>query len=169
MLGSRFFLSRLSLSDPPKEMPLVVVPSAPCCSLCWHVSVAAQDCSDAVESLKKKHGEKAGSLAICNLHVLIHAFITWKMILQKCGRAMNMYGMTFRSDCGELERETAHPKCIRILMLGSLAGLKGPQQRGIFSTVCDVSSIESINNLMDFVKDKIGVVHYWPLGRKHID
>ncbi|CAL1143748.1 unnamed protein product [Cladocopium goreaui] len=50
-----------------------------------------KDCSDAVESLKKKHGEKAS----------------------------------------------------------------------IFSTVCDVSNIESINKLIDFVKDKIGVVHYW--------
>ena len=36
--------------------------------------------------------------------------------------------------------------------------------RGIFSTTCDVSSIESINKLIDFVKEKIGVVHYWPFG-----
>ena len=54
-------------------------------------------------------------------------------------------------------------------MIGSSAGLKGPQRRGIFSTVCDVSNIESINKLIDFVKEKIGVVHYWPLGSTMID
>jgi len=31
----------------------------------------------------------------------------------------------------------------------------------IFGTICDVSSIESINSLIEFVKKSIGVVHYW--------
>ena len=35
--------------------------------------------------------------------------------------------------------------------------------RGIYSTTCDVSSIESIEKLIEFVKEKIGVVHYWHL------
>jgi len=31
----------------------------------------------------------------------------------------------------------------------------------IFGTICDVSSIESINSLTEFVKKSIGVVHHW--------
>jgi len=31
----------------------------------------------------------------------------------------------------------------------------------IYGTACDVSSIESINKFMDFVKNEIGTVHYW--------
>lgn len=31
----------------------------------------------------------------------------------------------------------------------------------IYGTICDVSSIESIDNLIKFVKETIGVVHYW--------
>lgn len=31
----------------------------------------------------------------------------------------------------------------------------------IYGTICDVSSIESINELIEFVKKKIGTVHYW--------
>eukprot|EP00913_Durusdinium_trenchii_P013164 g12356.t1 len=38
---------------------------------------------------------------------------------------------------------------------------KHGEKASVFATVCDVSSIESINKLIDFVKDKIGVVHYW--------
>jgi len=38
---------------------------------------------------------------------------------------------------------------------------KHGEKASIFSTTCDVSSIESINKLIDFVKEKIGVVHYW--------
>lgn len=32
---------------------------------------------------------------------------------------------------------------------------------GIYGTICDVSSIESINALIEFTKKNIGVVHYW--------
>lgn len=47
---------------------------------------------------------------------------------------------------------------------GSASPLMGSW--GIFATTCDVSSIESIGKLIDFVKEKIGVVHYWLLGLK---
>jgi len=38
---------------------------------------------------------------------------------------------------------------------------KHGEKANIFGTTCDVSSIESINQLIDFAKEKIGVVHYW--------
>lgn len=31
----------------------------------------------------------------------------------------------------------------------------------VYGTICDVSSLESVNKLVEFVKEKIGVVHYW--------
>lgn len=39
---------------------------------------------------------------------------------------------------------------------------KYPEAEGlIYGTACDVSSIESVGKLIDFVKEKIGTVHYW--------
>lgn len=38
---------------------------------------------------------------------------------------------------------------------------KYPQEGLIYGTACDVSSIESVKNFAKFVKDSIGVVHYW--------
>ena len=38
------------------------------------------------------------------------------------------------------------------------------ETQGIYATTCDVSSIESINNLIEFVKKSIGVVHYWQIA-----
>jgi len=38
---------------------------------------------------------------------------------------------------------------------------KHGEKASIFGTVCDVSSIASINELCEFVQKKIGVVHYW--------
>ena len=40
------------------------------------------------------------------------------------------------------------------------------ETQGIYATTCDVSSIESINELIEFVKKSIGVVHYWPLEQQ---
>lgn len=38
---------------------------------------------------------------------------------------------------------------------------KHGEKASIYATTCDVSSIDSINNLIEFVKKSIGVVHYW--------
>lgn len=45
----------------------------------------------------------------------------------------------------------------------ALAALKHKhgESAEIYGTICDVSSIESINALIEFTKEKIGFVHYW--------
>eukprot|EP00419_Tripos_fusus_P020997 CAMPEP_0172760994 /NCGR_PEP_ID=MMETSP1074-20121228/170742_1 /TAXON_ID=2916 /ORGANISM="Ceratium fusus, Strain PA161109" /LENGTH=397 /DNA_ID=CAMNT_0013595113 /DNA_START=55 /DNA_END=1248 /DNA_ORIENTATION=- len=46
--------------------------------------------------------------------------------------------------------------------IAAVEALKKKHPKGsIYGTVCDVSSIESINKLLDFVKESIGTVHYW--------
>ena len=67
--GTQSLEPRMCLTDLPKRIPLRCYP------LCRHPvarvylscnAKPAKDCSDAVESLKKKHGEKASSLAAVN-------------------------------------------------------------------------------------------------------
>lgn len=44
----------------------------------------------------------------------------------------------------------------------AVSALKEKHPSGsVYGTICDVSSIDSVNKLIEFVKDKVGVVHYW--------
>jgi chlorophyll(ide) b reductase len=45
---------------------------------------------------------------------------------------------------------------------GAVGTLKAKHPDGsIYGATCDVSSLESINEFVEFVKSKVGVVHYW--------
>lgn len=45
---------------------------------------------------------------------------------------------------------------------GAVQALKEKYPEGsVYGAACDVSSIESVNKFLDFVKEKIRVVHYW--------